>query len=560
MAEAGASEFSFLNSCPFCDQKVGDDVGFRKHLLDIHSIGVKQICNKAGRSIELVPVTYNTIEGKFIIVKGKLRLLKGLLEKNFSLYVEHFKHWIHCDITRLEFDNNVRTFFTRDTIMYHHDFIAMYLKEIQVLSKPFRKFFFSNSTSTPILPAYLNFPSKASICSAFPSTYSNPVVKPPLSAQLNLTTISSHLNLASKPSTSNNSYAVSKPSTFNNSFAAPKVSTSNHSYVASKPPVSNHLCSASKPSTSVNSNTGSKSSSSTNSNAGSKSSTSTNSNAGSKSSTSANSNAGSKSSTSTHSNAGSKSSSTNSNAGSKSSTSTHSNAGSKSSTSTHSNAGSKSSTSTNSNAGSKSSTSTNSNAGSKSSTSNHLYATASKPSTSNQSYSSAKPSTSNNSYSATKPSTSARISPASKLVPPSHLNLATKEKSADSNLKKNSQLTNEGINILNATFMSSAAGRQASDDTPLKNSETLYALSIVSSWENECVDMQKKEFSRRIIKNIFDHIEQRRKSIRVRPDNTIYDTRKTDSKYVNPNDQPKYAGDVTLPEILDTLLVIFANY
>ncbi|GFY72719.1 c2H2-type domain-containing protein [Trichonephila inaurata madagascariensis] len=452
MAEAGASGYSFVNSCPFCDQKVGDDVDFRRHLLDIHSIGVKQLSNKAGSSIELVPVTYNTIEGKFIIVKGKLRLLKGLLEENFNLYLEHFKRWIHCDITRLEFDNNVRTFFIHDEIMYHHDFIAVFLKEIQVLSKPFRKIFSSNSTSTPILPAYLNFPSKASISSAFPSTYSNPDVKPPLSAQLDLTTISSHLNLASKPST-NNSYAVSKPSTFNNSFAAPKVSTSNHSYVASKPSVSNHLCSASKPSSSTNSNTGSKSSTSTNSNTSSKSSISTN-----------------------------------------------------------SNTGSKSCTSTNSNAGSKSSTSTNSNAGSKSSTSNHLYATASKPSTSN------------NSYSATKPSTSARISPASKLVPPSHLNLATKEKSADGNLKKNNQLTNEGINIPNATFMSSAAGRQASDDTPLKNSETLYALSIVSSWENECVDMQKKEFSR------------------------------VCTVVVNPNDPPKYAGDVTLPEILDTLL------
>ncbi|GFR02405.1 c2H2-type domain-containing protein [Trichonephila clavata] len=464
MAEASASGCSLMNPCPFCKKKTDDEAEFIRHLGNIHNITIQQFCKKSGTEL------MSSAERKLFLMKGKVRVLKGVLGENFNLYLEHFKHWIHCDITRLEFDNSVRTLFTRETIMFHHDFIAKFLEEIQIISRTFRKTICPNSTPTPTLPAYLNFPSKASISSIFPSTYSNPIMKPPLSAHLNLASISSHLNLASKPSTSNNSYAVSKPSTFNNSYAAPKVSTSNHSYVASKPSVSNHLYTVSKPSTSTNSNTGSKLS-----------------------------------------------------------------------TSTNSNTGSKSSTSTNSNTGSKSSTSTNSNTGSKSSTSNHLHATASKPSTSN------------NSYSATKTLTSARINPASKLIPPSHLNLATKEKSSDSNLKKNNQLTNEGINIPNATFMSSAAGRQASDDTPLKNSETLYALSIVSSWENECVDLQKKEFSRRIIKNIFDHIEQRRKSIRVRPDKTTYDTRKTDSN-VNPNDPPKYTGDVTLPEILDTLL------
>lgn len=498
MAEAGASGAAFVNACPFCSKKMNVDSDFRRHLEDVHHITIKQLGKKCGRSIALVPMPCKTASGKLSLIRGKLKVLKSMLNENFALYMEHFRRWIQCDITRLEFDTNIQEFFTRETIMFHHDFIVMFLKEIQMISRTFRKSPNICPNSTPTLPAYLNFPPKASISAVFPSsTYSNPIIRPPLSAQLNLTSkpsISTHSNLALKPPASNYFLTVPKSSTFNNPYTASKVSTSNNLYAAPKPCISNHLYTASKPSTSNHSCTGSKSSASNHLYA----------------------------------------------------------TASKPSTSNQSYSTTKPSTSINSYSTIKSSASSNSYSSTKASTCNNSYSTI-KPSTSSNSYCTAKPSASN-SCSAKKPSTPAHFSPASKLVPPSHLNIASKEKSPDGNLKKNNQLTNEGINIPNAAFMSSAAGRRASDDSLLKNSETLYALSIVSSWENECVDMQKKEFSRRIIKNIFDHIEQRRESIRVRPDRTIYDTRKTDSKYVNPNDLPKYTGDVTLPEILDTLL------
>ncbi|GFS50657.1 c2H2-type domain-containing protein [Nephila pilipes] len=489
MAEASASGVTYVNTCPFCGKKLDVDSDLRRHLEDIHQITVKTLAQKNARSVELMPMPCKTTNGKLSIIRAKLKVLKSILNENFDLYLEQLRHWIHCDITRLEFDTNVRTFFTRETIMSHHDFIVMFLKEIQMISRTFRKspIIYSNSTSTPIIPAYLNFPSKTSISSVFPSasTYSNPVMKPPLSAQLNLTSkplVSTHSNLVSKPSSSNNSYAVSKPSTSNHSYAASKPSSSNHLYASSKPSTSNPLY------------------------------------------------ASPKSSTSNHLYA----TATNSNhlyaAASKSSTLNHLYAAtSKPSTSNHLYA-----------------------AASNPSVSNHLY-TVAKPSTSNQLYSATNPSTSNHSHSTTKPSTSTRFNPALKPTL-SNLNLGSKEKLSDSNLKNNNHLTNEGIGMPNATFMPGATGGITSDDTSIKNSETLYALSIVSSWKNECANLQKKEFSKRIIKNIFDHIEQRRESIRVRPDGTIYDTRKTDPKEVTPNDPPKYTGDVTLPEILDTLL------
>ncbi|KAF8766623.1 hypothetical protein HNY73_019669 [Argiope bruennichi] len=56
-----------------------------------------------------------------------------------------------------------------------------------------------------------------------------------------------------------------------------------------------------------------------------------------------------------------------------------------------------------------------------------------------------------------------------------------------------------------------------------------------------------------LIRGISRAIATRRKCIKVKPNGLVYDVRKTDPKDVSPDDQLKYTGSVTLPELLDAL-------
>ncbi|KAF8766622.1 hypothetical protein HNY73_019669 [Argiope bruennichi] len=118
---------------------------------------------------------------------------------------------------------------------------------------------------------------------------------------------------------------------------------------------------------------------------------------------------------------------------------------------------------------------------------------------------------------------------------------------------------NTNLNVSSYSALIDSYEQQSNPRHSLQDQETLYALSLVSSWENGCRNVKKRLVPivycaiKQLIRGISRAIATRRKCIKVKPNGLVYDVRKTDPKDVSPDDQLKYTGSVTLPELLDAL-------
>ncbi|GBN04929.1 hypothetical protein AVEN_275560-1 [Araneus ventricosus] len=137
MAEAIATNNSLVNVCPFCDKKLDNEYELRSHLEEIHNISLTYTSEKQCEAdIEDIS-KYYTISAikKNSLLGSKMKELKNALKENFGLYLQQMKLWINCDITRLQFHENVCSLFTPETIKIHNEFLLCFLKEIRSLSR-----------------------------------------------------------------------------------------------------------------------------------------------------------------------------------------------------------------------------------------------------------------------------------------------------------------------------------------------------------------------------------------------------------------------------------------
>ncbi|GIX89938.1 transcriptional adapter 1 [Caerostris extrusa] len=133
MAEANNSDY-FL-TCLLCNKEVSSQNELEKHIRVHNAPSATLMMELEMESEEMRRYYHNLRDMNKSCLGGKMKVLKCVLKENFPTYLEYFKDWIRCEITKFRFDKLIKPLFSQQTIVIHSEFLITFLREVKTMSK-----------------------------------------------------------------------------------------------------------------------------------------------------------------------------------------------------------------------------------------------------------------------------------------------------------------------------------------------------------------------------------------------------------------------------------------